>query len=224
MFKPISALVDPTLLLESDPDVIEPMSHFFNPTLPSESDFHEAVESVPLSINNTLPLEIEVFDSIILFTSSSKLTKQGGNEISSDQPPPTSQITSFDWDNLVEPRLPSNAPFQIKVKVEPYTIARCIVDEGALVSILSARAWQGMGSPSLVSTASQLLAFDRRTCIALGFLAQTPVTLGGKIVLVDFMLIEDPLDFNMLLIRDYVYAMQYVVSTLFRVMYFNHGK
>ena len=38
------------------------------------------------------------------------------------------------------------------------------------------------------------------------------------------MVIEDPLDFNMLLGRDYVYAMQVVVSTLFHVMYFNHGE
>ena len=38
------------------------------------------------------------------------------------------------------------------------------------------------------------------------------------------MVIEDPLDFNMLLGRDYVYAMQAVVSTFFRVMYFNHGE
>ena len=81
-----------------------------------------------------------------------------------------------------------------------------------------------MGSPSLVLTSSQLLAFDRRTCVALGILAQTPVTLGGKTVLVDFMVIEDPLDFNMLLGRDYIYAMQAVVSNFFRVMYFNHGE
>ena len=81
-----------------------------------------------------------------------------------------------------------------------------------------------MGSPSLVSTASLLLAFDRRICVALGILAQTPVTLGGKTVLVDFMVIEDPLDFNMLLGRDYVYAMQDVVSTFFHEMYFNHGE
>ena len=74
-----------------------------------------------------------------------------------------------------------------------------------------------------MSNASQLLAFDR-TCIALGILAQIPITLGGKTVLVDFMVIEDPLDFNMLLGCDYVYAMQVVMSTLFRVMYFNHGK
>ena len=67
---------------------------------------------------------------------------------------PSSWIASFDWDSLVEPHLPSNAPFKIKVKVEPYTVAHCIVDEGALVSIFSTHAWQGMGSPSLESTAS----------------------------------------------------------------------
>ena len=75
-----------------------------------------------------------------------------------------------------------------------------------------------------MSTSSQLLAFDKRTSIALGILSQTPVTLGGKTILVDVMVIEDPLDFNMLLIHDYVYAMQDVVSTFFRVMYFNHGE
>ena len=66
--------------------------------------------------------------------------------------------------------------------------------------------------------------FDRRICIALGILAKTPITLGGKTVLVDLMMIEDPLDFNILLGRDYVYAMQAVVSTFFRVICFNHGK
>ena len=79
--------------------------------------------------------------SHIFFTANSELTKQGGIELASDEPPPCSRIASFDWDSLVELRLPSDAPFQIKVKVEPYTIARCIIDEGALVSILSAHAW-----------------------------------------------------------------------------------
>ena len=54
--KPILALVYPTLLLESDPYVIEPMSSLVNPTLPSESELHEVVESISLSINPTLPL------------------------------------------------------------------------------------------------------------------------------------------------------------------------
>ena len=69
--------------------------------------------------------------SHIFFTSSSELTEQGGTELVLDQPPPSSHISSFDWDSLVESCLPYDAPFHIKVKFEPYTIAHCIVDEGA---------------------------------------------------------------------------------------------
>ena len=58
----------------------------------------------------------------------------------------------------------------------------------------------------------------------MGILTQTSVTLGGNTILVDFMVIEGPLDFNMLLGHNYVYSMQVVVSTLFHVMYFNHGE
>ena len=74
--------------------------------------------------------------SHILFTASSELTEQGGIELTSDEPPPSSWIAFFDWGSLVEPRIPSKIPFEIKVKVEKYTIYHCIVDEGASVSIL----------------------------------------------------------------------------------------
>jgi hypothetical protein len=40
---------------------------------------------------------------------------------------------------------------------------------------------------------------------------------------VDVIVVQGPLDFNMLLGRDYVYAMNVVVSTLFRVMHFPHN-
>ena len=36
------------------------------------------------------------------------------------------------------------------------------------------------------------------------------------------MVVQGPLDFNLLLGRDYVYTMKAVVSTLFRVMHFLH--
>ena len=36
------------------------------------------------------------------------------------------------------------------------------------------------------------------------------------------MVVQGPLDFNLLLGCDYVYAMKAIVSTLFRVMYFPH--
>ena len=94
--EPISDLVDPTLLSESDPYVIEPMSPLVNPTLPSESDYHEVVELVLVSINPTLPLESEVSASHIFFTAKSELTEQGGTELILDQPPPSSWTASFD--------------------------------------------------------------------------------------------------------------------------------
>jgi len=46
------------------------------------------------------------------------------------------------------------------------------------------------------------------------------ISLGGKIV--DVMVVQGPLDFNFLLGRNYVYAMEVVVSTLFRVIHFPH--
>jgi hypothetical protein len=46
--------------------------------------------------------------------------------------------------------------------------------------------------------------------------------LGGKNVFIDVMVVQDPLDFDLLLGRDYVYAMKAIVSTLFHVIYFSH--
>jgi hypothetical protein len=46
---------------------------------------------------------------------------------------------------------------------------------------------------------------------------------GGKTILVDVIVVQGPLDFNMLLGHDYVYATNVVVSTLYRVMHFHHN-
>ena len=69
---------------------------------------------------------------------------------------------------------------------------------------------------------NQILAFNRRPTAPLGILPQFPITLEGKIICIDVMVVQGPLDFNMILGCDYVYAMKAVVSTLFRVMYFPH--
>ena len=61
-----------------------------------------------------------------------------------------------------------------------------------------------------------------RPIAPLGILPNLPITLGGKIVCIDVMVVQGPLYFNMKLGRDYVYAMKVVVSTLFRVMHFPH--
>jgi hypothetical protein len=80
-----------------------------------------------------------------------------------------------------------------------------------------------LGSPNLVSTTSELLAFDIKPSECLGNLPQFPITLGGNIVLVNLLVVLGPLDFNILLGSDYVYAMNVVVFTLFCVMHFTHN-
>jgi hypothetical protein len=97
-----------------------------------------------------------------------------------------------------------------------------MIDEGVSVSILSSVAWHSLGCPQLAAVTQNLLAFNRRTSQPLGILPQFPIILGGKTVFIDAMVVRDPLDFTLLLGRDYVYAMKAIVSTLFRVISFPH--
>jgi hypothetical protein len=68
-----------------------------------------------------------------------------------------------------------------------------------------------------------MLSFNRITSHHLGFLPQFPVTFRGKIVFIDVMVVQDPLDFDLILRRDYVYAMKDIVSTFFHVISFPHS-
>ena len=102
-------------------------------------------------------------------------------------------------------------------------ILQTLIDEGSSVSILSSISWQALGYPPLVLVTQNLLAFNKRTSQPLGTLPQFPITLEGKTVFIDVMVVQDPLDFSLLLGRDYVYAMKAIVSTLFRVISFPHN-
>ena len=91
-------------------------------------------------INPTLPLESKLSASNVFFITSLEPSRQGGTNFLSNEPPPSPHIASFNWDRQAELCLPSDAPFQIKVKVGQYIISRCIFYEGSSVSILSAHA------------------------------------------------------------------------------------
>jgi hypothetical protein len=75
-----------------------------------------------------------------------------------------------------------------------------------------------------VSVTQNLLDFNRRTSQPLGTLPQFPITLGGKNFFVDVMVVQDPLDFDLILGKEYVYAMKAIVSTLFCVISFPHDE
>ena len=49
-----------------------------------------------------------------------------------------------------------------------------------------------------------------------------PITLGEKTIYIYVMVVQGPLDFNLLLGHDYSYAMGALVSSLFRVIFFPH--
>ena len=113
-------------------------------------------------------------------------------------------------------------PFEITVQAFGLVIPSTIIDEGVSVSVLSSTTWQAFGSPPLAPVTQNLLAFNRRTSQPLGILPRLPITLGGKTVHMDVMVFPGPLDFNLLLGRDYTYAMGVLFSSLFRVVYFPH--
>jgi len=182
------------------------------------------VELVQSLADYTPLLRGEVPNKRVCFISSTESSSIGGIPVSSNVPPLGSRSVSFDWDSLVEPRLPSATPFQIKVRVNSTNIYRCMVDEGSSASIISSLNWKALGSPKLLTAQSLLLAYDRRPSESMGVLSQLPITLGGKIILIDMMVVDSPLDFNILLGCDYVYAMNVEVSSLFRVMCFPHKR
>ena len=61
----------------------------------------------------------------------------------------------------------------------------------------------------------QILDFDHKPTPLLGIFPHLLITLGGKTICIDVMVVQGPLDFNLLLGCNYVYAMKAVVSTLF---------
>jgi hypothetical protein len=173
------------------------------------------------SNNPTLSLESKP-DTAHVFLINTDSTVLGGIPPSPMKPPPGNEAILFDWGVLTRPHLPSHIPFQIIVQVCGRDIPQMLIDEGVSISIFSCVAWHALGCPQLASVTQKLLAFNRRTSQPLGILPQFPVTLGGKTVFIDFMVVRDPLDFTLLLGKDYVYAMKALVSTLFHVISFPH--
>ena len=97
-----------------------------------------------------------------------------------------------------------------------------IIDEGASLSILSSTTWKALGSPFLLPEMRNLTGFDKGTSRPLGILPNVPITLRRKTVHMNVMVVQGPLDYNLLLGCNYIYCMGAIISSLFRVMCFPH--
>jgi hypothetical protein len=171
------------------------------------------VDPIQSSVDPTLLLESKP-DTSHVFLINTDSTIPGGIPPSPTKPPPSNEAILFYWGVLTRPHLPSHVPFQITVQVHGRDIPQMLIDEGASINILSSFAWYALGCPQLAPVTQNLLAFNRRTSQPLGILPQFPITLEGKTVFIDVMVVRDPLDFSLLLGRDYFYAMKAIVSTL----------
>jgi hypothetical protein len=215
----IPSSIDPTLPLESVTQVVDPFTPI-DPILPLENET-QVIDLISSLVDPTLPLESKP-DTTHIFLVDIDSVVSRGIPPPPVEPPPSYEAIHFDWGVLTGPRLPSHIPFHITVQVCGRDVPQTLIDEGSFVSILSSIAWQALGCPPLAPVTQNLLAFNKRTSQPLGTLPQFPVTLAGKTVFIDVMVVQDPLDFSLLLGRDYVYAMKAIVSTLFRVISFPH--
>jgi len=198
------------------------------------------VDLAPHSVNHTFPVESELHTTQVLLVSlvlneleeNSPVPKvhdislvpivQKSSSCILMTPPSSSLVTSFDWSRLAGYRLPSYVPFQIIVKAYNMVIPSIVIDKVEFVSIMSSTTWEDLGSPHLVLVTQNLLAFNRATSQPLGIFPKLPITFGGNTIYIDVMVIEDPLDFNLLLGHDHVYVMGALVSSLLCVTCFPH--
>ena len=78
---------------------------------------------------------------------------------------------------------------------------------------MSLGCWKGLGSPTLKPSHTILKAFDGHLFPPHGLITAFPIYLGGKIVQVDVEVVDEPIDYNILLGRSWIHAMTAVVSS-----------
>ena len=99
-------------------------------------------------------------------------------------------------------------------------IHHTVIDEGASTYVMSQAFWLNLGSPTLTLPSNSLKDFDGHTFLPKGYLARFPITLGGKTVTVEVEVVERHLDYNLLLGHSWPYAMNSIVSSVFRLILF----
>ena len=95
------------------------------------------------------------------------------------------------------------------------TVKGTVIDEGVAASMMSLSSWKGLGSPKLSKYATMLTSFDGRSFWPYKILPSLKVRLGGKTITIKVEVVDAPLDYNLLLGRNWMYSMQAIASSLF---------
>ena len=87
---------------------------------------------------------------------------------------------------------------------------------------MSLSCWKAIGSPEIVTSPTTLKAFDGRGLPPHGLIPAISVDLRGKAVSIQVEVVNAMLDYNLLLGRNWFYAMIAVALTVFRTVQFPH--
>ena len=128
--------------------------------------------------------------------------------------PDNTNLIHFNIENY-KSRLPHKLAFQIITKVVGKKVFRTVLDEGASTSVLSLSCWKALGSPKIVTSPTTLKAFDGQGFHPHGLISALVVGLGGKIISIQVEVVDAPLDYNLLLGRNWFYAMTALTLTVF---------
>jgi hypothetical protein len=173
----VLSLVIPTLHLKSA-KVVALFTSLVNPTLRLMSD--KVIDLVPSSVSVALHMKsVTVVD----------LVPPSVDPTSPMKTPPSNEAILFYWGVLSRPRLPSHIPFKITIQFCGQNVPHALIDDGSSVSILSSISWKDLGYPNLVPITHTLFTFNRRTSHPLGILPRFPITLGGKTIFIDVMVV-----------------------------------
>ena len=103
----------------------------------------------------------------------------------------------------------------IHVECLNMTVKQTVIDEGTATYVMSLSCWKGLGSLELSKSATMLIVFDGRSFRPHEILPSLKVHLGGKTIAIEVEVVDTPLDYNLLLGRNWMYSMQVVASSLF---------
>ena len=121
----------------------------------------------------------------------------------------------------VQPCFPYYVSLLVHVECLNNTIKCTLIDEGTAASVMYFSCWKGLGSPALSKLGNMLTLFDGRSFQLHDILPSLEVQLGGKTVAIEVEVVDVPLDYNLFLGRNWMYSMQAIASSLFRVVCFS---
>ena len=87
---------------------------------------------------------------------------------------------------------------------------------------MSVPCWRAIDSLELTKSPTTLKYFDGQGFQLHGLFTTLSVKLGGKTISIQVEVVDSPLDYNLLLGRNWFYAMTIVASTVFRNLQFPH--